>query len=107
MGREIGNPLALVPGHSFLPYLYPMYTTIDSSRRYYPAKPARFYVLLCALMLLVSCHTAPAKRYGFLTMLGQDTISVESIIRQGNTLETDEVDRFPRVRIRHAVVKLH
>ena len=107
MGREIGNPLALVPGHSFLPYLYPMYTTIDSSRRNYPAKPARFAVLLCALMLLVSCHTAPAKRYGFLTMLGQDTISVETINRQGNTLETDEVDRFPRVRIRHTVVKLN
>jgi DUF2911 family protein len=84
-----------------------MYTTIDSSRRYYPAKPARFYVLLCALMLLVSCHTAPAKRYGFLTMLGQDTISVETIIRQGNTLETNEVDRFPGVRIRHTVVKLN
>ena len=40
-------------------------------------------------------------------MLGQDTISVETIIRQGNTLETDEVDRFPRVRIRHTVVTLN
>ncbi len=58
-------------------------------------------------MLLVSCHTAPAKRYGFLTTLGQDTISVEAIVRQGNTLETDEVDRFPRVQIRHTVVKLN
>lgn len=58
-------------------------------------------------MLLVSCRTAPAKRYGFLAMLGQDTISVETIIRQGNTLESDEVDRFPRVRIRHTVVKLN
>jgi Protein of unknown function (DUF2911) len=107
MGREIGNPLALMPGHSFLPYLYPMYTTIDPSRRYYPAEPAGFYVLLCALMLLVSCHTEPAKRYGFLTMLGRDTISVETIVRQGNTLKSDEVDRFPRVRIRHTEVKLN
>jgi len=40
-------------------------------------------------------------------MLGQDTISVETIIRQGNTLESDEVDRFPRVEIRHTVVKLN
>lgn len=40
-------------------------------------------------------------------MLGQDTISVETIVRRGNTLETDEVDRFPRVRIRHTVVKLN
>ena len=84
-----------------------MYTKIDSSRRYYAAKPAGFYVLLCAMLLLVSCHKTSAKRYGFLTMLGQDTISVETIIRQGNTLETDEVDRFPRVRIRHTVVKLN
>lgn len=58
-------------------------------------------------MLQVSCHTAPAKRYGFITMLGQDTISVETITRQGNTLESDEVDRFPEVRIRHTVVKLN
>jgi hypothetical protein len=84
-----------------------MYTTIDSSRRYHAAKPAGFYILLCALVLLVSCHTAPPKRYGFLTMLGQDTISIETIVRQGNTLETDEVDRFPRVRLRHTLVKLN
>lgn len=58
-------------------------------------------------MLLVSCHTAPANRYGYLTMLGQDTISVETVIRQGNTLESDEVDRFPEVRIRHTKVKLN
>jgi len=58
-------------------------------------------------MLLVSCHTAPAKRYGFLTMLGQDTISAETVIRQGNTLKSDEVDRFPRVQLRHTEVKLN
>jgi len=67
----------------------------------------RIYFFLSALMLQVSCHTAPAKRYGFITMLGQDTISVETITRQGNTLESDEVDRFPEVRIRHTVVKLN
>lgn len=39
-------------------------------------------------------------------MLGQDTISVETITRQGNTLKSDEVDRFPRVRIRHTEVTL-
>src|SRR5437879_6197683 len=84
-----------------------MYTTIDFSRCCYPAKPAGFYVLLCALILLVSCNTAPVNRYGYITMLGQDTISVETIIRQGNTLESDEVDRFPEVRIRHTVIKLN
>ena len=42
MGREIGNPLALVAGIHFLSYLNPMYTKIDSSRRYYAAKPAGY-----------------------------------------------------------------
>jgi hypothetical protein len=83
-----------------------MYTIIDPLQRCYPAKLAGSYFLLFAL-LLFSCHPAPEKRYGFLTMLGQDTISVEAIIRQGNTLESDEVDRFPRVQIRHTVVKLN
>lgn len=80
-----------------------MYTTIAPTRRFYPAKPAAIIVL----MVLASCHSAPAKHYGFLTMLGQDTISVETITRQGNTLKSDEVDRFPRVRTRHTVVELN
>jgi hypothetical protein len=84
-----------------------MYLKIDPSRGYYPARPAGIYLLLCVLILLVSCHTGPAKRYGFLTLLGQDTISVETIVREGNMLKSDEVDRFPRVRIRHTVVRLN
>lgn len=40
-------------------------------------------------------------------MLGRDTISIESISRRGNTLTSDEVDRFPGVRIRHTVVDLN
>ncbi len=40
-------------------------------------------------------------------MLGNDTISVESVTRQGNTLTSDEVDRFPRVRVRHTVINLN
>lgn len=75
-----------------------MHTIIDPSRRFYPAVLA---------ILMMSCHTAPEKQYGFLTLLGQDTISIEAITRQGNTLESDEVDRFPRVQIRHTVVKLN
>jgi hypothetical protein len=55
---------------------------------------------------LLSCNTAPSEHYGFLTMLGNDTISVESITRQGNELTSDEVDRFPRLHIRHTVVTL-
>src|SRR5215469_18467499 len=62
---------------------------------------------LCPLILLFSCHTAPEKRYGFLAMLGHDTISIEDVTSLGNTLTSDEVDRFPRVRIRHTVIKLN
>lgn len=71
------------------------------------SKPASTCLLLCALILLLSCNQPPAKRYGFLTMLGHDTISIENITRQGNTLTSDEVDRFPRVRIRHTEVNLN
>jgi hypothetical protein len=48
----------------------------------------------------------PAKRYGFIARLGQDTISVESVERRGNTLTSDEVDRFPRVQQRHTEISL-
>ncbi|MEP7229173.1 MAG: DUF2911 domain-containing protein [Ginsengibacter sp.] len=66
------------------------------------------YLFLCAALLLVSCgHTPPAEHYGFITRLGLDTISVESVTRQGNTVTSDEVDRFPRVRVRHTVIDLN
>ena len=67
-------------------------------------RPALF---LCPLILLLSCNTAPEKRYGFLTMLGHDTIAIEDITRRGNSLTSDEVDRFPRLHIRHTVVDLN
>ncbi len=47
------------------------------------------------------------KHYGFITLLGNDTISVESITKQGYSFTSDEVDRFPRVRVRHTVVDLY
>jgi hypothetical protein len=59
------------------------------------------------MLLLVSCKSSPTEHYGFITKLGNDTISVESVTRQGNTLTSDEVDRFPRVRVRHTVVELN
>lgn len=64
-----------------------------------------YCLILCLSMF--ACQTAPSKHYGFLATLGQDTISVESVTRQGNTLTSDEVDRFPRVVVRHTVVKLN
>jgi hypothetical protein len=76
------------------------------NKYFHPVKPTVIGFFLCGLTLLLSCNTAPENRYGFLTMLGHDTISIESITRQDNTLTSDEVDRFPAVRIRHTVVDL-
>jgi len=84
-----------------------MYNTTARSRSFYPVKPAMLCFFLAAVASLLSCNTPPAERYGFLTMLGHDTISIESTTRQGNTLTSDEVDRFPRVEIRHTVVNLN
>jgi hypothetical protein len=73
-----------------------------------PLKLPVMYFLLNAVLLLVSCgQKPPAEDYGFITRLGQDTIAVENVRRQGNTLISDEVDRFPRVRVRHTVIKLN
>lgn len=81
--------------------------TTSRSQSLYPIMPAASCLFLCAWIFLPSCNTAPSKRYGFLTMLGRDTISIEDITRQGNTLTSDEVDRFPRVQIRHTVGTLN
>jgi hypothetical protein len=84
-----------------------MHDTTDTSQAFYPVRLAVTCFFLSAVVSLLSCHTAPTERYGFLTLLGSDTISVESVTRQGNELTSDEVDRFPRVRIRHTVVTLN
>jgi hypothetical protein len=67
----------------------------------------RLIFFLSATLSLFSCTAPKEERYGFLTMLGRDTISIERINRQGNTLTSDEVDRFPSVRVRHTVVDLN
>lgn len=60
-----------------------------------------------AVLALAACRpAAPAERYGFVTRLGSDTIAVESITRRGDTVTTDAVDRFPRVRRRHTRIEL-
>lgn len=62
--------------------------------------------ILAALTLAACGGNQPAERYGFIARLGQDTISVESVVRRGNTLTSDEVDRFPRVQQRHTEISL-
>jgi hypothetical protein len=63
--------------------------------------------LLSVSLTLAACATPePPQRYGFLALLGRDTISVESVTRTGDALVSEEVDRFPRVRRRHTRITL-
>ncbi|HEX9127622.1 MAG TPA: DUF2911 domain-containing protein [Gemmatimonadaceae bacterium] len=63
--------------------------------------------LLLAALAAFACRPAgPEQRYGFITRLGNDTVSVESITRRGNKVVVDGVDRFPRVRRRHTEIEL-
>src|ERR1700761_9331149 len=84
-----------------------MYSKTAPSQYFYPVRPTASCLFFSIVILLFSCNTPTVKQYGFLTMLGHDTISIESITRQGNTLTSDEVDRFPSVRVRHTVVNLN
>lgn len=77
------------------------------SRDCYSVTSPVVYFFLSAVFFLVSCGSKPpAEHYGFIARLGDDTVSVESVTRQGNTITSDEVDRFPRVRLRHTVIDL-
>jgi hypothetical protein len=61
--------------------------------------------LTLALLSVAACgRSAPPEQYGFITRLGNDTIAVERVTRRGNSLTSDEVDRFPRVRQRHTEI---
>lgn len=63
--------------------------------------------LFAGALTLVACSSRqPADHYGFIARLGRDTISVETVERRGNSLTSDEVDRFPRVRQRHTQITL-
>jgi Protein of unknown function (DUF2911) len=84
-----------------------MHSIAARSQSFYPVKPAVICFFLGTVVSLFSCTAPTVKQYGFLTTLGHDTISIERITRQGNTLTSDEVDRFPSVRIRHTVVNLN
>jgi hypothetical protein len=81
--------------------------TNAQSHNFYAVRSAMICFFIIAVVSIVSCDTQKVERYGFLTTLGHDTISVESITSQGNRLTSDEVDRFPSVRIRHTVVDLN
>jgi hypothetical protein len=63
--------------------------------------------VLLALLLAGCSRPRPEEHYGFVALLGRDTISVERVTRRGNTMTSDEVDRFPVVRQRHTEVTLN
>ena len=62
--------------------------------------------LLPLLFLACSSTITPPERYGFVTVLGNDTVSVERIERSPTRLVTDGVDRWPFVRRRHTEFEL-
>ncbi|MEP6491716.1 MAG: DUF2911 domain-containing protein [bacterium] len=69
------------------------------------APPMKRLVVLS--LLLAACDTnRSAEHYGFIARLGVDTVSVENVTRNGSSLVSDEVDRFPRVRQRHTEIVL-
>jgi hypothetical protein len=64
------------------------------------------YTIIVSLALAACQANQPTERYGFIARLGRDTVSVESVTRRGNTVTSDAVDRFPRVRQRHTEIEL-
>jgi hypothetical protein len=58
------------------------------------------------LLGLAACAGQRGEQYGFVALLGRDTVSVERITRTAGTLTSDEVDRFPAVRVRHTELLL-
>jgi hypothetical protein len=59
-----------------------------------------------ALAIAACASKQPPEHHGFVARLGNDTVSVESVTREGDRLTVDGVDRFPRVRRRHAEIQL-
>ena len=56
---------------------------------------------------LSACTRGATEQYGFVARLGNDTVSLESVTRRGDEIVSHEVDRFPRVRIRHTTLQLN
>jgi hypothetical protein len=59
------------------------------------------HLLLAPILFLASSSATPPERYGFVTVLGNDTVAVERIARSPTRLVTQGVDRWPFLRLRH------
>ena len=59
------------------------------------------------VLVIAACQSSkPAENYGFVALLGNDTISIERVTRRGDEIVSNEVDRFPRVRRRHTTIHM-
>ncbi len=66
-----------------------------------------FLLFSATAVALSACKSdGPEEKYGFVALLGNDTVSVESVTRTPHSLISDEVDRFPLVRARHTEITL-
>jgi DUF2911 family protein len=63
-------------------------------------------LILLALGLVACKGDGPAEQYGFVAVLGRDTVAVERITRSRTRLVTDGVDQWPYVRRRHTELDL-
>jgi hypothetical protein len=63
--------------------------------------------ILLLLVFLACSQSPPPERYGFVTVLGRDTVAVERIARSPSRLVADGVDRWPFVRRRHTEFDLN
>jgi hypothetical protein len=57
-------------------------------------------------VFLACSQSPPPERYGFVTVLGRDTVAVEHLARSPNRLVADGVDAWPFVRRRHTELDL-
>ncbi|MFI5233703.1 MAG: DUF2911 domain-containing protein, partial [Gemmatimonadales bacterium] len=62
--------------------------------------------MMIVVLGAAACSAGRSERYGFVTVLGRDTVAVERIARAPDSFVSDEVDQWPAVRIRHTEMTL-
>jgi hypothetical protein len=62
--------------------------------------------IMIVVLGAAACGAGRSERYGFVTVLGRDTVAAERITRASDRFVSDEVDQWPAVRIRHTEMAL-
>lgn len=70
-------------------------------------KQTFLFFLPLALAGVAACGDRGAEHYGFVTVLGRDTVGVERIERTPERITTEGVDRWPAVRQRETELQLN